>query len=552
MQALLETLFPELSILCRIGSGAYGEVWLARQPDGTFTAVKGILKPNPVNDHFMREWRAVELFQTLPTPPEEIIPIREIRRIPQHGFAYLMPLADSERPNWMQKPELYRPLTLRSILTAKRALPVEDVLRTGIRLAKALQFLQNHCLVHRDIKPSNVVYLNGQPVLADIGLLVDTREAASYVGTQGYVPVEQHGRFQADIYSLGILLHEMATGRPADDTAMAPVEEADTASPKFAALISIIHRAIDPHPDQRYQTATTLCRELEALLHASPLRPRRRWPLWAGGALLLLAAAAAGFWYLAHSTRMNAPPTEAATMSVEDYLFSDYDEKARQKWETTPENEKNAEYNRAYVHLLSPPSVPQIPPGSRAAVYKDHILLHIPETDNWAADWRVIFFWQSGSKRKPVPHLLASPVTRIPPQPFPDEEPVAKLLPKGATKILIPTKANGRVDFPPDLLADYQTMMAEPDLPPIWRRQPFTTLFIIPENAAGWEEGIRAMQQKWLKSPNDALTDATLRLPNQVRRLNPPPPTGDENIGRPPVLDDAPSPHMEIETAHEI
>ena len=73
--------------------------------------------------------------------------------------------------------------------------------------------MHRHGLVHRDIKPSNIIFVNGIPKLADIGLVARAEATLSLVGTEGYLPPEGPGTAQADIFSLGKVLYEMATGR---------------------------------------------------------------------------------------------------------------------------------------------------------------------------------------------------------------------------------------------------------------------------------------------------------------------------------------------------
>jgi serine/threonine protein kinase len=85
-------------------------------------------------------------------------------------------------------------------------------------LADALNFSHQQGLTHRDIKPSNVIFVNGRPKLADIGLVADIRpvdQVHTFVGTLGYMlpPPKKPGTPQADIYALGMLLYVISTGR---------------------------------------------------------------------------------------------------------------------------------------------------------------------------------------------------------------------------------------------------------------------------------------------------------------------------------------------------
>src|SRR6185503_15316921 len=96
----------------------------------------------------------------------------------------------------------YVPHTLRSDLKRLGRLPFEQCLEIALSLSTALAHLHKHRLVHRDVKPSNIIFVNGIPKLADIGLVTDTDATRSFVGTEGYVPPEGPGTSQADIFSL--------------------------------------------------------------------------------------------------------------------------------------------------------------------------------------------------------------------------------------------------------------------------------------------------------------------------------------------------------------
>ena len=131
----------------------------------------------------------------------------------------------------------------------------EDVIRTGIQLCDELKILHSLTppVIHRDIKPQNVIIRpDGYAVLIDFGISRvitdhDTDMDTVPFGTQGFAPPEQYGFAQtdarSDLYSLGILLSWMLTGKAA------PLENADT--PLKKALV----RCTSFDPRERYESA---------------------------------------------------------------------------------------------------------------------------------------------------------------------------------------------------------------------------------------------------------------------------------------------------------
>ena len=136
-------------------------------------------------------------------------------------------------------------------------------------------------MIHRDIKPSNIIFVNGQPKLADIGLVAEQSEAKSFVGTEGFIPPEGPGTSQADIYSLGKVLYEIATGKdrhefPALPTALGETKEDD----QLLELNTVFLKACQNDIHERYQTCEQmrddllLLRSGESVAAAQELRKK--------------------------------------------------------------------------------------------------------------------------------------------------------------------------------------------------------------------------------------------------------------------------------------
>jgi eukaryotic-like serine/threonine-protein kinase len=232
MPATEPPVIPDFELLRRIGGGAYGEVWLARSATGAWRALKIVWRHTFEDDRpFQREFEGIQHFERLSREHPSQIALFHVGR-GKGNFYYVMELADQAsvaadvRRLTSQAPEVrnpksemkseppdvgcYIPHTLRADLKHGR-LPAARVLETSLALTEALSHLHTNGLVHRDVKPSNVIFVNGRPKLADIGLLTDAGDTRSIVGTEGYLAPEGPGTPQADLFALGKVLYEAAT-----------------------------------------------------------------------------------------------------------------------------------------------------------------------------------------------------------------------------------------------------------------------------------------------------------------------------------------------------
>ena len=205
---------PDYELVIEIARGSYGQVWLARSVLGAWRAVK-IVQRSLFDDArpYQREFNGIRHYEAMSRGHESLIDVLHVGRNEEEGyFYYVMELADDQVVGQNIRSADYSPRSLQSELNARGVLPADETAYIGASLADGLQYLHDQGLVHRDIKPSNIVYVNGRPKLADIGLISREGFSSFSVGTMGFLPDEGSGGPQADIYALGKVLYEAATG----------------------------------------------------------------------------------------------------------------------------------------------------------------------------------------------------------------------------------------------------------------------------------------------------------------------------------------------------
>jgi serine/threonine protein kinase len=277
---------PDHELLQRVGRGSYGEVWLSRNALGSLRAVKIVYRSSFDHDRpYEREFEGLKKFEPISHARESQIDVFHVGRNDQEGFFYyIMELADravaypikvnSEAPD----ADAYEPRTLKHELLTRGALPVAECVQLALSLARALEHLHNHGLVHRDIKPSNIIFVNGVPKLADIGLVTSVDATRSFVGTDGYIPPEGPGTPQADLYSLGKVLYECVTGKDRLDFPELPTDW--RTRPDFSQLLEfneILTKACDDEPGGRYESAGEMGKEIAFLNNGQSVKYKRAW-----------------------------------------------------------------------------------------------------------------------------------------------------------------------------------------------------------------------------------------------------------------------------------
>jgi serine/threonine-protein kinase len=182
--------------------------------------------------------------------------------------------------------ELIEGITLKSYMNKTGALPTKELLSYTEQILKALEQAHSKNIIHRDIKPQNIMLLrSGRIKVTDFGIAklpnADTLTMTDKaIGTVYYISPEQASAqkidTRSDLYSLGVMLYEMATGQlpfvgdsPVQIALMQvndhPIPPRDI-NPKIpVGLEQIIIGAMEKDPDRRFQTASQMLKFVRQL-----------------------------------------------------------------------------------------------------------------------------------------------------------------------------------------------------------------------------------------------------------------------------------------------
>jgi TolB-like protein len=321
-------------IVREIGRGGMATVYLADDPKHRRqVAVKtlhGGMARIIGREQFTRE---IEIAAGLSHP--HILPLHdsgeeESERSDEPSFLYFVsPFAAGE--------------SLRDRLRREPRLSPVEVVRLGREIALALDYAHRRGVIHLDIKPENILLQEGHAVIADFGIARavsnsppgsspgDMRERAMPImGTPSYMSPEQavgasdvDGR--SDIYSLGCVLYELATGeRPGPHPRLGETVSGAERTSAFRALhkrvspelASVILRAMARAKHDRFATAGDFAR---ALIGAARERKRRYWhrAVVAGAAIASLATSAMAIWASRGATTLDSGLIAVAPFDVE-------------------------------------------------------------------------------------------------------------------------------------------------------------------------------------------------------------------------------------------
>jgi len=277
--------FGRYRILDKLGEGGMGTVYLAEDVQlGRRIAIKvPHFDPTEDPDQLRRFYREARTAARIEHP--NICPVFDVGEI--EGIHYLtMPFIEGT--------------PLSQLAAGGEPWPPRQAAELVCELATAVQALHQQGLVHRDVKPSNVIVrLEGEPVLMDFGLAKPIQSpeqnltaAGAMMGTPGYMSPEQvsdarHIGPGMDIYSLGVILYELLTGRrPFEGPTAAvyaqilhsPPDPPSTHCPGLdPQLDAICLTALAKKPEQRFPTARAMVEALSRFLGEQTV-PARSFP----------------------------------------------------------------------------------------------------------------------------------------------------------------------------------------------------------------------------------------------------------------------------------
>ena len=259
-------------ILEKIGNGGMATVYKAKcHVLNRYVAVKVLKEEFTTDEEFIRRFN-IEAQSAAGLTHPNIVSVYDVGH--EDGIYYIVM-------------ELIQGKTLKQIIDEDGALPWKWSLNIAIQIASALEAAHKNNIIHRDIKPHNIIITeDGVAKVTDFGIAkaVSNSTITAFGTTIGSVhyfsPEHARGGFtdaKSDLYSLGIVMYEMLTGRvPFDaDTPVSialkhmqekPIEPIKLNPSIPLAVNKIIMKAMQKEPSMRYQSATEMLKDLSMAL----------------------------------------------------------------------------------------------------------------------------------------------------------------------------------------------------------------------------------------------------------------------------------------------
>jgi eukaryotic-like serine/threonine-protein kinase len=274
---LINTLFDgRYRIVRKLGSGGMANVYLAEDEDlGRRVAIK-ILNERYANDDLFIERFRREAKSAAALSHPNIVSVYD--RGEAEGTYYIAM-------------EVIEGRSLKELIMTRGPLPIPQALAYTHEILEALRFAHRHGIIHRDIKPHNIL-IGERLKVTDFGIAragaSQMTEAGSIMGTAQYLSPEQARgapvTASSDLYSVGIVLYEMLTGKvpfngdSAIEIAMKHLNDAPKPPSKIRQEIpdeldQVVLRALSKAPEDRYQSAEEFSDDLHRVEAGLPLAP---------------------------------------------------------------------------------------------------------------------------------------------------------------------------------------------------------------------------------------------------------------------------------------
>jgi predicted Ser/Thr protein kinase len=279
-------------ILKPLGFGGMGVVYLAEQDSPKRAVALKLLRFDSASPRQLERFeQEAELLGRLNHPG--------IARVYEAGWAET---ETGKRPFFAM--EYIEGRALHEFVTEKK-LDLAHKLRLVSQVAEAVHYAHERDVVHRDLKPSNVLIdERGEPKVLDFGVArplgatSHATQTGQLVGTLAYMSPEQaagHGTIdaRADVYSLGVILYELLTGRlpiPTEGLALheavrrvreeEPIAAGSVRAELKGDLGTVLQKVLAKEPEQRYASAAEFAEDLRLFLDQRPIRARRPTALY--------------------------------------------------------------------------------------------------------------------------------------------------------------------------------------------------------------------------------------------------------------------------------